>query len=73
MKAQLGLRRFICASLAKEFEVGSLTAEQKVAIAHRLDDALRESDVLRLALDMMERREREEKQINESGDVSSVS
>jgi hypothetical protein len=59
LQAQLALRQHLCASLAKEFEAGNLTVEQKAALAHRWDDTLKESWVLQLMIDLLERQEKE--------------
>ena len=66
--AQLALRQHLCASQAKEFEAGTLTVEQKAALAHRWDDILKETYVLQLMLDLLERKEKEER-----GDGAQVS
>ena len=58
LKAQMVLRQFHCASLAKEFETEGLTTNQKAGPAYRWDDMLKESQVLQLMLDLLERRER---------------
>ncbi|MGB6690473.1 MAG: hypothetical protein WBE76_21775 [Terracidiphilus sp.] len=45
--------------MAKEFETEGLTLEQMAAIAYQWDGILKESRVLRLALGLLERQERE--------------
>jgi hypothetical protein len=60
LKAQWVLRQYICAALAKEFEAGKLTVEKQSAIVHRWDDALKESYVLQLMIDLLERQVKEE-------------
>lgn len=56
--AQMVLRKFHCESLATEFEAECLTINHKPGLAHRWDDMLKESQVLQLMLDLLERRER---------------
>jgi hypothetical protein len=51
LKAQVGLRQLVCETLAKEFEARSLTVEQRTALAHRWDDAMKESHELRLMVE----------------------
>ena len=58
LKAQMVLRQFHCESLAVEFETEGLTTNQKAALAYPWDDMLKESQVLQLMLDLLERRER---------------
>ena len=65
-KAQLAFRHYVCAALAKELEAGTLTAEQKAALAHRWDDTLKESHVLQLMIDLLERQEKEDRGSTES-------
>ncbi len=59
LKAQWVLRQYICVALAKEFEAGVSTASVKWPLVDRWDDTLKESQVLQLTLDLMERQERE--------------
>ena len=59
LKAQLVLRQFYCASLAMEFETEVLTTNQKAGLAYRWDDMLKESYVLQLMIDLLERQEKE--------------
>lgn len=58
LKAQVVLRQLLCASLAREFETASLTFDERAAIAHRWDEALKECYVLQLMVELMERQER---------------
>jgi len=58
LKAQMVLRQFHCESLAAEFVTEGLTTNQKSGLAYPWDDMLKESKVLQLMLDMLERRER---------------
>jgi hypothetical protein len=58
LKAQTVLRQFHCESLAVEFEDEGLTTNQKAGLAYRWDDMLKESQVLQLMLDLLERQER---------------
>ncbi len=61
LQAQLALRKFVCASLAKEFEAESLSVKQRAALAHHWDDTLNESYVLQLMIDLLERQEKEKR------------
>lgn len=67
LKAQLALRSFVCASLAQEFDTAMLTFEQRAILAHRWDETLKESHVLQIMLDLLERQERMSNQIIERG------
>ena len=58
LKAQMVLRQFHCESLEAEFETEGLTINQKARLAYPWDDMLKESQVLQLMLDLLERRER---------------
>jgi hypothetical protein len=58
LKAQMVLRQFHCESLAVEFETERLTINRKARLAYPWDDMLKESQVLQLMLDLLERRER---------------
>ena len=58
LKAQMVLRQFHCESLAAEFVTEGLTINQKAVLAYPWDDMLKESQVLQLMLDLLERRER---------------
>ncbi len=60
LKAQLALSRNVYSSLANEFETTTLTSDDMAAIAYRLDAALKETQILQLAIDLLERQEREE-------------
>ena len=59
LQAQLALRQHLCASLAEEFESPKLTVKPRTALAHRRDDTLKESHVLQLMIDLLERQEKE--------------
>ena len=61
IKAQMVLCELSCESLAKEFEVESLSEAQRSEIADRLDGMIEERRVLLLALDVLERQQTEEK------------
>ena len=57
-KARMILRQFHCESLAAEFETEGLTINRRARLAYPWDDMLKESQVLQLMLDLLERRER---------------
>ena len=57
-KAQMILRQFHCESLAAEFETECLMINRRARLAYPWDDMLKESQVLQLMLDLLERRER---------------
>jgi len=57
LKAQTVLRQFHCESLAAEFETEGPTTNQNAGPHYRWDDMLKESQVLQLMLDLLERRE----------------
>jgi hypothetical protein len=59
LKTQLDVCQIVCASLDKELQASHLTLEEQAALAHRWDNALKESRSLRLAIDMMEGQETE--------------
>ncbi len=61
LKAQLAQHQYLCATLANEFEVPTLTAGQRAALAHRWDQTLRESHVLQLMIELIARQEKEER------------
>lgn len=61
LKGQLAVSRNVCSSLAHEFETTGLTVDEKAAIAHRWDKALKESHGLQLALELLEKPARESK------------
>jgi hypothetical protein len=61
LKAQLVLHQFHCASLASEFDTEGLTTYQKAGLACRGDDMLKESHVLQLMLDLLEKQEKEDR------------
>ena len=58
LKAQMILRQFHCESLTVEVETESLTINRKARLAYPWDDMLKESQILQLVLDLLERRER---------------
>jgi hypothetical protein len=58
LKAHTVMRQFHCESLAVEFEAACLTISRKPALAYPWDDMLKETQVLQLMLDLLERRER---------------
>ena len=60
LKAQLASRRYICASLANEFETSTLTECQRAALVHRMDNALKESHAVQLTLDLMAKQLKQE-------------
>jgi hypothetical protein len=62
LKIQTLLCQMKCASLNSLFEAKSLTDEQRSELTHRRDESLRESRILRLAIDLLERQEREERE-----------
>jgi len=55
LKERLALSHKAGASLAREFESGTLTPDEKAEIAHRWDHALKERYGLQLAIDQLER------------------
>jgi len=59
LKAQLASRRYICASLANEFEIRALTGGRRAALVHRLDNALKKKHAVQLLLDLAARQQRE--------------
>jgi hypothetical protein len=59
LKTQLEVCRLVCASLAKEIQVPYLTPEEKAALAHRWDKALKESRNLQFAIDTLQGQETE--------------
>lgn len=60
LKAQVALRQYICASLAMEFEDPSSTSSRRTRLAYLWDETTRESNVVQLLVDLLERHEREE-------------
>jgi hypothetical protein len=59
LKAQLALSRNLCNFWSHELETEILTGEQKVAIAHRWDNARNENHGLHLAIDLLEKQQSE--------------
>ena len=59
LKTQMDVCQLVCESLDKELQASHLTLEEQAALAHRWDNALKESRSLRLAIDMMEGQETE--------------
>ena len=57
LKAQVVLRQFLCAFLAREFETSRLTFAERDEIAHRWDEAQKESYISQLMVDLLERQE----------------
>lgn len=57
-KAQMLLRQFHCESLAAEFQTEGLMMNRKSGLAFPWDAMQKESQVLQLILDLLERRER---------------
>jgi hypothetical protein len=67
LKTQLVLRQFHCASLAMEFETEVLMTNQEAERpAYRWDDMLKDSYILQLMIDLLERQEREDRGCAES-------
>jgi hypothetical protein len=61
LKVQLAIRQHVCASMIKEFEAESLSIKQRGVLAHCWGDAQRESHVLQLMLDLLERQKKQER------------
>ena len=59
LKAQLASCQCVCADLVKEFQTPALTDGERAAITHRLSRAREECRFVQLALDLLERQERE--------------
>jgi hypothetical protein len=59
LKTQLDVCRFVCASLANAIRADHLTPEEKAALAHRWDKALKEGRNLQVAIDMLRGQETE--------------
>jgi hypothetical protein len=59
-KGQLAVCNLVCTALSKELENVTPADDQWVGLGHRLDEAVKESYVLQLMLDLMEKQEREE-------------
>jgi DUF438 domain-containing protein len=60
IREQLALCLQTLESIDKELQIAPLTEEDRSALTRRSDDMLRESNVLQLTLDLLERQEREE-------------
>jgi hypothetical protein len=60
LKAQVALRKFICESLAEEFEDPSSTSARKARLAYLWDGAIKDTNLIQLLMDLLERQEREE-------------
>jgi len=60
IRSQVDFCHQVLESIANELETGPLTEEQRSVLAQRSHDTLKESYVLRLALELLERQEREE-------------
>jgi hypothetical protein len=63
---QTVMRQFHCESLAKEFEGEDLTTIQKAGLDYRWDDMLKESYLLQLMFNLLDRHEKEERGFAES-------
>jgi hypothetical protein len=61
LKEQLAFRQLKCAALAEKFESADLTTKQKAEITNHRADTLKESHSMQLAIDLLEREEREER------------
>ena len=61
LKAQVALREYMCASLAKEFENPDTPSTRRTALAYRWDATLKEGHFLQLLIDLLEKQEREGK------------
>lgn len=59
--SQLAVCNHVSAALLKELENANLIDDQRVAIGHRSDDALKESHSLQFMLELMERHDREKR------------
>lgn len=59
LRAEMELRRLTCESLARKFEEGPLTYEQRSQIFRRWEEALKESHLLQATLDTLEQEEKE--------------
>lgn len=57
LRGEMELRRLACESLARKFEEGPLSYEQKAQLFRRWEDALKESHLLQATLDTLEREE----------------
>jgi hypothetical protein len=66
LRAQIEASRLYCASLAAQFDAAQSGAE-KTEVASRYEDALKQTHMMRLLLELLERHEREY-----LGDVDSV-
>ena len=66
LKAQTVLRQFHCESLAVEFKIECLTISRKAGLAYRWDDMLKESYLLQLMFNLLDRHEKEERGFAES-------
>jgi hypothetical protein len=61
LKAQVALRKHICASLAQEFEDPGTASARKTRLAHLWDETTKEVNLLQLFSDLLEREEREKR------------
>jgi hypothetical protein len=58
LRSRLALRTFVCTSLARQLEKANFI--EKPAIILRWEETLKECHLLQLAVDLLERRNREE-------------
>ena len=61
LRERLAFRQLKCAALAKKFESADLTTKQKAVITRLWGDTLKESHKMQLAIDLLEREEKEER------------
>lgn len=54
LQARLGLRQFVCASLALEIDTAQ-TSRERAALSLRWEEALAECEVLSAAIDLLKR------------------
>jgi hypothetical protein len=67
-KEQVAANKLLCAALAGELRDGTLPFEQREAIAHRWEKALREGYAFQFMLDRLEQEEHEDTVDGESND-----
>lgn len=58
-KEQLAACNGVCAALSKELDKADLLEDQRLAIGHRWDEAMKESHALQFMLDRLEQGKRE--------------
>jgi hypothetical protein len=61
LKAQLALRKHICASLAAQFENPNSKSARRTRLAYLWDETTKEVNLLQLFSDLLEREEREKR------------